>query len=82
MIFSTSFDPLKSMVTVRRKFISFHQNNEIVHFISFNSLQETITYAIFMVTTSFRLTSITDKRIKVGIKETNNNVNFDHGLAY
>ena len=45
-------------------------------------MQETITYAIVMVTTSFRLTSITDKRIKVGIKETNNNVNFDHGLAY
>ena len=37
MIFSTSIDPFKSMVTVRRKFISFHQNNEIVHFISFNS---------------------------------------------
>ena len=37
-------------------------------------MQETITYAIVMVTTSFRLTSITDKRIKVGIKETNSSV--------
>ena len=33
-------------------------------------MQETITYAIVMVMISFRLTSITDKRIKVGIKET------------
>ena len=30
MIFLTSIDPLKSMVTVRREFISFHQNDDIV----------------------------------------------------
>ena len=29
---STSNDPLKSLVTVRRKFIFFHQNDEIVKF--------------------------------------------------
>ena len=44
MIFSTNIDPLKSMVTVRRKFISFHQNDDIVHFRSFQSFAR-ITYA-------------------------------------
>ena len=37
MIFSTSVDPLKSTVTVRRKFVYFHQNDDIVHFRSFKS---------------------------------------------
>ena len=37
MIFLTSIDPLKSIVTVRRKFISFHQNDDIVNFRSFQS---------------------------------------------
>ena len=41
MISSTSIDPFKSVVTVRRNFISFHQNNDIVHFRSFAG----ITYA-------------------------------------
>ena len=35
--FLTSIDPLKSMVNVRCKFISFHQNNDIVYFRSFQS---------------------------------------------
>ena len=34
MIFLTSIDLLKSIVTVRREFVSFHQNDDIVHFIS------------------------------------------------
>ena len=36
-ILLTSIDSLKSMVTIRRKFNSFHQNNDIVHFRSFQS---------------------------------------------
>ena len=44
MVFLTSIDTLKSMVTVRRKVISFHQNDHIVHFRSFQSLAR-ITYA-------------------------------------
>ena len=44
MIFLTSIDPLKSIVTVRREFISFHQNDDIVHFRSFQSFAR-ITYA-------------------------------------
>ena len=35
--FLSSIDPLKSMVNVRCKFISFHQNNDIVYFRSFQS---------------------------------------------
>ena len=38
VIFLTSIDPLRSIVTVRREFISFHQNDGIVHFRSFQSL--------------------------------------------
>ena len=44
MVFLTSIDPLKSMITVRRKVILFHQNDDIVHFKSFQSLIR-ITYA-------------------------------------
>ena len=44
MVFLTSIDPLKSMITVRRKVIFFHQNDDIVHFKSFQSLTR-ITYA-------------------------------------
>ena len=43
MVFLTSIDPLKSMVTVRRKVISFHQNDDIVHVRSFQNLAG-ITY--------------------------------------
>ena len=45
VIFSTGIDPLKSLATVRRKFISFHQNDDIVHFRSFQSFART-KYAI------------------------------------
>ena len=42
MIFLTSIDlnPLKSVVTVRREFISFHQNYDIVHLEDFKVLHE------------------------------------------
>ena len=53
MIFSTSIDLLKSLVTVRRILISFHQNDDIVHFRSFQSIVR-IAYALDMVMTSFR----------------------------
>ena len=42
MIFSTSIDPLKSLLTVSRKFIFFHPN-DTVHFRSFQSFSR-ITY--------------------------------------
>ena len=35
---STSNNPLKSLLTVRRKFISFHQNDEIVKFSKFSKI--------------------------------------------
>ena len=38
MIFLINIDPLRSIVTVGREFISFHQNDDIVHFRSFQSL--------------------------------------------
>ena len=38
MIFLISIDPLKSIVTVGREFISFHQNDDIVHLRSFQIL--------------------------------------------
>ena len=44
MIFSTSIDPLKFLATVRWKFISFHQNDDIAHFRSFQSFTR-INYA-------------------------------------
>ena len=43
MIFLINIDPLRSIVTVGREFISFHQNEDIVHFRSFQSLAR-ITY--------------------------------------
>ena len=45
MIFFTSFDPLK-YTTIRREFISFHQNDDIVHFRSFQSFAR-ITYVSY-----------------------------------
>ena len=53
MIFSTSIDLLKSLVTVRCMLVSFHQNDDIVHFRSFQSIVR-IAYALDTVTTSFR----------------------------
>ena len=44
MIFSASIGPLKSIVTVIRKFISFHQNDGTVQLRSFQSLAQ-IGYA-------------------------------------
>ena len=70
VIFSTGIDPLKSLVAVRRKFISFHQNDDIVHFRSFRSFART-KYAIHsndFITITSDLTSITHKRIS---KEVN-----------
>ena len=58
VIFSTGIDPLKYLVTVRQKFISFHQNDDIVHFRSFRSFARLPS----------DLTSITHKRIS---KEVN-----------
>ena len=44
---------LKSLVTVRSMLVSFHQNDDIVHFRSFQSIAR-IAYALDTVTTSFR----------------------------
>ena len=44
MIFLTSSDPLKILLTVRRQFISFHQNDDILRFRSFQSFAR-ITHA-------------------------------------
>ena len=72
-IFSTSIDPLNSMVAVRRKLISFHQNNDIVYFRSFAR----ITYASHgndILPLNFD-NGQTYRYRQVGVKETNNNVN-------
>ena len=51
MIFSTSIDLLKSLLTVSRKFIFFHPN-DTVHFRSFQSFHEERT--LVTVSSSFR----------------------------
>ena len=76
MVFLTSIDPLKSMITVRRKVILFHQNDDIVHFKSFQSLTR-ITYASHG--NDFLPLNLdhgqTYRYRQVCIKETNNNFN-------
>ena len=61
MIFSASIGPLKSIVAVMRKFISFHQNDGTVQLRSFQSLAQ-IGYAT-QGNYFLRLTSITHIRI-------------------
>ena len=76
MIFLTSIDPLKSIVTVRREFISFHQNDDIVHFRSFQSFAR-ITYASHgndFLSLNFDHGQ-TYRYRQVSIKETKNNFN-------
>ena len=70
----TSIDPLKSIVTVRREFISFHQNDDIVHFRSFQSFAR-ITYASHG--NDFLSLNFDHGQTyrQVSIKETNNNFN-------
>ena len=70
----TSIDPLKSIVTVRREFISFHQNDDIVHFRSFQSFAR-ITYASHG--NDFLSLNFDHGHTyrQVSIKETNNNFN-------
>ena len=76
MIFLTSIDPLKSIVTVRRELISFHQNDDIVHFRSFQSFAR-ITYASHgndFLSLNFDHGQ-TYRYRQVSIKETNKNFN-------
>ena len=76
MVFLTSIVPLKSMVTVGRKVISFHQNDDIVHFRSFQSLAR-ITVASYdndFLSLNFDHGQTYWNR-QVHIKETNNNFN-------
>ena len=46
MIFSTSIDILKILLTIRRKFVSLHRNVDIFHFRSFQIFAR-ITYASY-----------------------------------
>ena len=76
MIFLTSTDPLKSIVTVRREFTSFHQNDDIVYFKSFQSFAR-ITHASHgndFLSLNFDHGQAYRYR-QVSIKETNNNFN-------
>ena len=76
MIFLASIDPLTSIVTVRREFISFHQKDDIVHFRSFQSIART-TYASLgndFLSLNFDHGQTYGYR-QVSIKETNNNFN-------
>ena len=76
MIFLASIDPLTSIVTVRREFISFHQKDDIVHFRRFQSIAR-ITYASLgndFLSLNFDHGQTYGYR-QVSIKETNNNFN-------
>ena len=76
MIFLTGIDPLKSIVTVRREFSSFHQNDDIVHFKSFQSFSR-IKYASYgndFLSLNFDHGQTYGYK-QVSIKETNNNFN-------
>ena len=64
MILLTSIDPLNSMVTVRRELISFHQNDDILRFRSFQSLAR-MTHAGYG-NDLLSLISITDEHIGTG----------------
>ena len=75
MICSTSVDPLKSTVAVRRKFISFHQNDDIVHFRSFKSFARVSHASQGNAFLPFNSDHGQTYRLRqVSIKETNRNV--------
>ena len=63
------------MITVRRKFISFHQNDNIVHFRSFqSSCLNNVRYSL-VTTSSIKITDHGQTHYRqVGIKERINNV--------
>ena len=75
MIFFTSFDPLK-YTTIRREFISFHQNDNIVHFRSFQSFARIthVSYGNDFLSLNFDHGQ-TYRYRQVSIKETNNKYN-------
>ena len=73
MIFLTSIDPLKSVVTARREFISFHQNDDIVNVRSFQSFA-LITKASHG-NDFLSLNLQTYRHRYISIKETNDNFN-------
>ena len=76
MIFLTSTDPLKPIVIVRPEFISFHQNDDIVNFKSFQSFAR-ITHASQgndFLSLNFDHGQ-TYRYRQVSIKETNSNFN-------